>query len=1133
MSARAANTRERGAEVTRNCSRLGGALLKPFFGFVVTAVLLVAQGTIARSQTIAGRISGTVADASGAVIPGAKVTITSEATKETRSVTTDESGFYVVTNLPVGDYTVAAEHVGFGKAVRTGNSLVADGRLTVDFALRPRRMAQSVKVTASAGETVNDVSGEIARVVDQSQVQNMALNGRNYMQVISVIPGVALLDEDQLALTTSLSVTGQSVNGNRGNSNHLAVDGGFNLDSGSNGSQINNVGVDFIQEVSVKSSNFSAEYGRNSGAAINVVTRSGSKDYHGNLLEFFRNDTLDATNFFAPIGVSGKKEKGKLRFNNFGWNLGGPIKKDKFFFFAGEEWKSIRRDTDPSRKTLPTRAERLGDFSDRSTTLRFPGTQTAIPGKNISSLMTPDGRAIAAVYDAMEKVAASYVDRPSSNNAIYQMSNPFDWRQDILRLDYRFNAKHSINGRYLHDTYDLVDPFGTFIGSGLPTIPTNRFRPGYSTQVAYTWLGSQKLINEAKFNASWNGQRIPPVGDAWKRDTYSFTFPLLYSGGRFPNGIPDVSISNFTGFRGPAGALLSPVTDISYTDTLTVIRGKHTLKTGAAIIRNRKDQNGRAPYTGSVSFDTNGNNMTTGSAMADALIGNFRTYSEGSADAIGFFRFTQFEAYASDSWKVRRNLSLELGGRYQYLLPIYTEANNIVNFVPSLYDPTQAVTVRLDSTIVPGSGNPLNGLIRAGDGVPANQLGRVPNGNSSAVLAVPAGAPRGLYQPAHLLAPRFSFAWTPFGKGKTVVRGGFGIFYDRPEGNIVFPAVNIPPFINITQFENGNLGDPSAALLGVTGNIDAIDPALKVPYTMNWSLSIQRELPRGIFLEASYVSNNGRNLIRQPDTNQPSFDALVANAALPSSRRASTNALRPYKGYSQIRMRISDSTSNYNSLQLYVNKRKGNLNLTGSYTWSKVLTDASGNGDNPEDPTNKRLNYGPASFDRRQIYVSTYTYSFPFFRSLKGPGGVVLSGWQISGITRAQSGAPFTVTGNTSIGGRRADYLGGPWTLPSVLRTPDHWFNNLAFAPAPNTRRGTSAVGIGTGPSLYLWDISLRKSFNLPRENTKLMFQTDFFNAFNRANFHGLDTNINSGQYDTITSAGPARNIQFGLKLNF
>src|SRR2546421_3153158 len=262
---------------------------------IAVYLLVLSLGGTILAQTITGRISGTVADASGAVIPGAVVTATNEATQFKRTAIADSNGFYVITNLPVGAYTVSVEHQGFKKTSKTGNELVSDGRLTADFTLEAGAVAEAIVVTAQTGEAVNSTSGEVARVIDSSQVQQLALNGRNYLQLTTLVPGVPLLsgNDDQLALTTSLSVA-QSVNGSRTNANLLSVDGGFNLDSGSNNSQINNVGIDFIRDVKIQTSNFSAEYGRNSGASINIVTRSGENKIHGSAFEFFRNDKLDA-----------------------------------------------------------------------------------------------------------------------------------------------------------------------------------------------------------------------------------------------------------------------------------------------------------------------------------------------------------------------------------------------------------------------------------------------------------------------------------------------------------------------------------------------------------------------------------------------------------------------------------------------------------------------------------------------------------------------------------------------------------------------------------------------------------------------------------------------------------------------
>jgi hypothetical protein len=1112
---------------------------------VVIAVLLsVPAGAMA--QTITGQISGRVTDASGGVLPGVTVTIVNDGTgfKDTR--VTDAAGVYTFTNLRVGTYSVAAELQGFRKEQRTGFSLTADGRLSADFSLGVGEMSEAVEVTAVLGETVNRTSGEVARTIDSQQIKDLAFNGRNYLELASLIPGAVATDYDPLALATSLSVTGQAINGSRGNTNNLTVDGASNLDSGSNGSQINNVSLSFIDQVKIQTSNFSSELGRNSGAAINVVTRSGTNRFQGTARYDFRDEKFDEPNFFAARDANGNKTKPELEFRNFEGALGGPVLRNKLFFFGGQQYRVINRFTNPSRQTMPTRNELAGDFAFRlrgtdnivgtadDGVLRDPTTGLQFPGNVIpSGRITTDGRAIANTYTKMIDLAAEYTNTATANNATFQQYNPFEQRQDIIRIDWQATGSQRVHGRYLHDEYDLLDPYGVFSGAPLPTVPTNRSRPGTSYQVGHTWVVRSNLVNEARINAGWNGQRINPEGDTWQRATYGYQFAELFEGGFIDGGIPNVTVTGFPNLVGPSFALLSPTTDITFQDTLTYTRGRHSLRSGVAISRNRKDQNGRAAYLGAPSFSVAGNPNSTSNALADALLGNFRTYNEASADPVGFFRFTAYQGFVSDTWRVRPNLSLELGLRYEYVQPTYAQGNNLVNFDPSLYDPAQAVTVLPNGLLVANSGNRFNGLITAGDGVPEDQQGRVELLTGGDYSRIPNGAPRGLYDAQHLLMPRASFAYSL--NEATVIRGGGGVFYDKPEGNLVFAQLNIPPILDNVTYENFNLAAPSsgaAGAIGALGDINAIDPNLKLARQINFSAGVQRELGQGYFVEAAYVGNRGDFLLRQPDINRASFDALRANAALPAAQRVSTNFLRPYRGYSAIRMRLSDAESNYDSLQLYATKRRGAITFTTSYTLSKVITDASGNGDNDtaEAAGDRSYTRGPATFDRRHAFVGTFTYRVPFLLNRDDLLEAIAGGWEVSGKVRLQSGQYYTATGNSSIGGRRADYTGAEIRLDD--RSELRWFNTEAFTVPAEDAKGTATVGQILGPSFYQWDLSFRKNFRFGgRYQATPIF--DVFNLFNRLNLGAPNTNVTDGGYGTINTAQPSRQFQLGVKFEF
>lgn len=1145
---------------------------KKLIGWMSLVMMLfaMAAGTRLQAQSSFGQISGIVRDESGANLPGASIKLTEQNTGTVRTQVSDQDGDYLFTNLPIGTYSLVVSHEGFKTSQQNGVTIVADAKLTSNFNLSIGGTTEVVEVQGGAIETLNTTSGELARVIDSKQVENLALNGRNYTQLLTLVPGAVVTNPDIFAVTTSLASNNQTINGNRSDSNNLTVDGAYNQVAGSNGSLMNNVGADFIGEVKINTSNSSAEYGRTQGPTFNIVTKSGTNAFHGGAFEFIRNNYLDATNYIA-------RRKTQLIYNDFGFFIGGPIIRDKLFFFVGEEWKRLRQQATPSTFTVPTSAMLAGDFSALCTSgftagvcntasgqLYNPGTATPIANNNIASQLTPDGKAIANIYKTIIAGGLSYRDTFTANNLTLAPSNPLNFHQDLVRFDFVISPKHSMFGRWIHDQNTLIDPYGTFSNGGiLNTTPTTRNRPGQSYLLSETWVIRPNLINQAQANTSWAAQRIPPYGNNWKRETYGFQYQKLYPNvGPYPNGIPIINITNFAGFQGPNFALLSPSTDIQVADNITYVKGNHNMKFGIAYIRDRVDQNGRSNYTGTVGFNqtpTSSNcrsasSNTTCYSMADALLGNFQNYSENSADPMGHFRFNQIEGFVQDQWKATQKLSLEFGVRYQWLQPFYAQGNNMTNFDPSVYNPANAVAVTPGGTLAsPGVGNPYNGLVRVGDGVPADQQKRVPNVNTAIFPLIPAGAPRGFYKMNGAFGPRFGFAYAA--NDKTSIRGGFGIFYYRPQGNLVFSQLNIPPFLQNAQLGNGNLATlASATAINNTlqAGISAVDPRNKNPYTMQYSLGVQRQLPAGVLFEMSYVGSVSHHQLRQPNINIADLPTVYANQNS-SSKYTNIAALNPYKGFNAINSNRFDSNYNYNALQIFASKRKGIVTTTVSYTWSKALGDSNGNNITLEKWQDLNYNYGPLSNDRRHAFVASFTIQEP---ELKGSPLIVREvggGWQLSGVARLQSGAYYTVqqTSSIQLGTVRADYTPGLTVynqhagLCGYLNNPLNaqkgsgtGCNNTANAySSPSTANanhyGTAPVGGITGPGLAQMDATLSKNFPLVGERVRLKVQADMFNVLNRTNFNGLNLNVSNTNFGTISSAFPPRQMQLGARILF
>jgi hypothetical protein len=527
--------------------------------------------------------------------------------------------------------------------------------------------------------------------------------------------------------------------------------------------------------------------------------------------------------------------------------------------------------------------------------------------------------------------------------------------------------------------------------------------------------------------------------------------------------------------------------------------------------------------------------------MADAFLGNFQSYSEASADPMGHFRFNQIEGFIQDNWKVSRKLSLDVGLRYQWIQPFYLQGNNASNFDAKVYNPASAVTVTSGGRLDPSKGgNPYNGLIRAGDGVPADQQIRVPNVNTSLFPLIPTGAPRGFYKMNGAVGPRFGFAYAA--NDKTTIRGGIGLFYYRAQGNLIFSQLNLAPFLANTQFDTGNLatvGSLAANNTGLQASVSAIDPTNKNPYTWQYSFGFQRQVTRTVLFEMNYVGSISHHQLRQPNVNFADLNAVVANANGPTPANSSTAIFNPYKGFTAINSNRFDSNYNYNSLQMFASKRAGFTTFTLSYTFSKALGDSNNNNGNSqtfENWSSLAYNYGSLSNDRRHAFVASFVVQAPDFKGHNFLIREAVGGWQVSGVARLQSGAYFNVQGNSlvNLGSVRPDRATGVPIYINNHAGINGYLTKGAFVQTPKNlaRFGTAGYAPVEGPGLAQTDATLSKFFPIT-ERVRVKIQADAFNILNRTNFNGLNVNISNTNYGTFSSAFPPRQLQLGARLLF
>jgi hypothetical protein len=1096
-------------------------------------------GTCLYAQsTNSQQISGQILDSSGAAVPNATITVTSADTGLTRSVHSNESGYYNTADLPIGTYQISAEAPGFKKAVVANLKLSVNEKRTANLTMELGSISDSITVQADAVQ-VETSSGEVGRLITGQQASQIQLNGRNFPQLLALAPGVSTTYSSGFGLFGGYGVnnSGQSANGGRTDTFSWNLDGADNKDNGGGGNNFVNINPDAIAEFKMLTSNYSAEYGNSSGAVVNLAIKSGTKDFHGVVYEYLRNDAIQARAFNALT-------KPELRFNNFGWNVGGPIfipklfnrDRSKLFFFVGGDFKRLRQGATQTW-TVPNLTQRGGDFSALSAAQQpvDPVTGQAFPGGIIpTNRMSPDSLRLIRNYPAPNFTG-------TGGNYVFNTVAPLDTNQYIYKVDYNMSSRNQFSGHYVRDYY-------TSQQAQTELIQYNRNIPGTNSSIQWTFVPNPTTVNVAQFSFTGNviTQKVgiipnPLFINDYTRAGQGFAAPSIYNAS---NAIPTLQIAGYNNLT--ANPLLwnnfNRIFD--WKDDFSKTLGNHNLKLGIIIMRSRKNQDNVPAINGTFNFNT-ARIGSTKNALADALLGNFYTYTEASGTRQGWYRFTQIEPYVQDDWKVTSRLTLNLGLRWAYMQPQYSALNNTTAFLPQYFDRSQAVTVVRTGAnagqIVPGSGNTLNGLVLGGSGFPETAIGRVNGTDDPTVLALFHNLPKGTaYTDWGTWAPRFGFAYDLTGRQSTVLRGGYGMFYERVEGNFIFSAVNNPPFVQQQVIYNGNLENPSGGALPVfpstINNSHYLD--MKVPRTMNWSLGIQQKLSRTAMLDVSYVGSSAANLSYQQNINQLPVGTATANPGV------NINALRPYPGYADIYQYNTGANFIYHSLQVQVKKdfSAGGL-LSLAYTYSKGRTDANAYNYIPMDSYNLRGDWGPSSYNRGQIFVFSYVYPLPFWQHGTEWYQKVLGGWQLSGVTTLQSGLPMNVTlasdiagtgvaGGATAGGQRPDLVSDPRAGVSGAQ----WFNPKAFAvPQPGTFGNLGPYAVW-GPGTNNWDASVQKAFPIG-ERVAANFRAEFYDFPNHLSYFNVQTASFSANppanFGQVTSATDPRTLQFALRVSF
>jgi len=1033
------------------------------------SVVFIPAGLLAQDTA---SLTGTVKDPSGASVANAQVTVSSPDRGINRVTTTNSDGEYSVAALPPGSYNVIIVGSGFKKYEAKGVILRVAQKARIDVALEVGATTTEVTVMGTNVAQVETQSSELAGTVTGKEITQLQLNGRNFTQLVTLAPGVSNQTGQDEGTVGVYGNVAYSFNGGRTEYNNWELDGGDNMDNGSNTTLNVYPSLESIAEFKVLTSNYGAQYGRNGSGTVEVETKSGTSSFHGNAYEFVRNDAFNARNYFQSTVPEYKK-------NDYGYTFGGPVyipgvynkDKQKTFFFWSQEWRKDRVPGQIFNVNVPSMLNRAGNFSDLCPAATSPVDTTNFPDCPVNpaskTALNPNGSYYpnnTVTLDPNAQYLLPLIPAPNAGQFTYTASpiQPTDWREELIRVDHNLNSNNRITFRYIHDSWDTVTPtpLWTLPGTQFPTIQTNFKGPGLALLTRLTSTFSPTLLNEFVFSYTTDHIVLTNTG-AWQRPSGA-TFGDLFGGnghGIIPgiNLVGGTTYGNFgedPGFipNGPYNA--NPT--YTYRDNMNKVMGKHNLQFGAYFVAGQKNELGGELAAGSIpgylTFNTN-SAVSTGNPFADLLTGSIASFGQQDNFVKYYNRYKILEPYFQDDWRITDRLTLNLGLRVSLFGTYREKYHHAFNFDPAHYIAGQTVLNPADGSVTGLGTNPAQPV----------SLTNLPNGivQCGVTPGVPVSCMQGhLFNPA----PRVGFAWDPRGNGKTAVRGGYGVFFEHTNGNEANTESleNSPPLANTVQQNNiigyGNIGSSGGTLspqfpLGVV----AIPSKVMWPYVQQWHVDIQQEIATNTVATVSYVGSKGTHLTRVTDYNQlhsvplsqnpykvgetygandcnaldaygvPTAGTTPSGVPIPYQTNsagvpvgvavnvavatcgANADLFRPYAGYTSITHLEDMAASNYNALQASLRRNVGRLNLNFAYTYSHSIDDSSSRLDTAfVDTYDPSMNRSSSSFDERHILSFSYVWDLPFFRN-PGLTSKLLGGWQYSGIATFSTGFPFSV----------------------------------------------------------------------------------------------------------------------------